>query len=173
MKAQQQPKTQLKSVVTMPNDLDVVVVRAFNAPRDLVFEAWTKPELVRRWLLGPPGWTMPVCEMDVRPGGKFRWRWRSDETGKEFGFSGEFREVVRPSRIVHVERFDPGDVGGKMGEALVTSEMTEENGVTTHKMTIHYESKQVRDAAVKTGMTDGMEMGYQRLDDLLAEHAAS
>jgi uncharacterized protein YndB with AHSA1/START domain len=173
MKAQQQPKTQLKSTVTMPNDLDVVVVRAFNAPRNLVFDAWTKPELVRRWLLGPPGWTMPVCEMDVRPGGAFRWRWRSDADGKEFGFSGEFREVVRPSRIVHVERFDPGDVGGEMGEALVTSEMTEKNGVTTHKMTIHYESKQVRDAAVKTGMTDGMEMGYQRLDDLLAEHAAS
>ena len=162
-------KSQHKATVTLPNDLDVVVVRNFNAPRALVFDAWTKPALLQRWLLGPPGWTMPVCEMDVRPGGKFKWRWRSEEKGAEFGFSGEFREVVRPSRIVHVERYEPGDVGGEMGEALVTAELTEKNGVTTHTMTIHYESKAVRDAAVKTGMTDGMEIGYQRLDDLLAE----
>jgi uncharacterized protein YndB with AHSA1/START domain len=169
MKAQPQAKTaQHKSTVSLPNDRDVVVVRAFNAPRTLVFDAWTKPELVQRWLLGPPGWSMPVCEMDVRPGGKYRWRWRSDEDGKEFGFAGEFREVERPSRIVHVERYDPGDVGGEMGEALVTSVLTEEAGVTTHTMTIRYESKDVRDAALKTGMTDGMEQSYQKLDEVLA-----
>jgi uncharacterized protein YndB with AHSA1/START domain len=171
MKAQQQSKTQLKSTVTLPNDRDVVVVRAFNAPRELVFDAWAKPALLQRWIGGYPGWTMPVCEMDVRPGGKYRWRWRSDKDGKEFGFSGEFREVVRPSRIVHVERYEPGDVGGEMGEALVTTELTEKSGVTTHKMTIHYESKEVRDAALKTGMTDGMETSYQGLDKLLADAA--
>ena len=169
MKAQSEAKTRSKSTVTLPNDHDVVVVRAFNAPRSLVFDAWTSPKLLQRWLLGPPGWTMPVCEMDVRPGGQYRWRWRSEKDGKEFGFAGEFREVVRPSRIVHVERYDPGDVGGDMGEALVTSELTEKNGVTTHKMTIRYESRAVRDAAVKTGMTDGMEMSFQKLDEVLAE----
>jgi uncharacterized protein YndB with AHSA1/START domain len=168
MKSQQATKPQHKSTVTLPNDRDVVVVRAFNAPRALVFDAWTTPKLVQRWLLGPPGWTMPVCEMDVRPGGKFKWRWRSDKNGREFGFSGEFREVVRPSRIVHVERYEPGDVGGEMGEALVTSELTEKNGVTTQTMTIRYESKAVRDAALKTGMTDGMEMSFQKLDEVLA-----
>jgi uncharacterized protein YndB with AHSA1/START domain len=172
MKAQPNEKQQPKSVVTLPNDRDVVVVRTFNAPRNLVFDAWTKPELVRRWLLGPSGWTMPVCEMDVRVGGQYRWRWRNNVSGKEFGFVGEFREVVRPSRIVHVERYEPGDVGGEMGEALVTSEMTEKSGVTTHKMTIHYESKEVRDAALKTGMTDGMEQSYQKLDEVLADQAA-
>ena len=166
MKAQQQSKS--KSTVTLPNDCDVVVVRAFNAPRELVFDAWTIPALVQRWLLGPPGWTMPVCEMDVRPGGTFKWRWRSEESGAEFGFTGEFREVVRPSRIVHLERYEPGDVGGEMGEALVTSELTEKSGVTTQTMTIHYESKAVRDAALKTGMTDGMEMSFQKLDEVLA-----
>ena len=164
-------KSQHKSTVTLQNDLDVVVVRNFNAPRTLVFDAWTKPALVQRWMLGPPGWTMPVCEMDVRPGGKFKWRWRSEENGAEFGFSGEFREVVRPSRIVHIERYEPGDVGGEMGEALVTSELTEKNGVTTQTMTIHYESKAVRDAALKTGMTDGMEMSFQKLDEVLASAA--
>jgi uncharacterized protein YndB with AHSA1/START domain len=161
-------KSQYKSTVTLPNDLDVVVVRAFNAPRTLVFDAWTKPAFIQRWMLGPPGWTMPVCEMDVRPGGKFKWRWRSEESGAEFGFTGEFREVVRPSRIVHLERYEPGDVGGEMGEALVTSELTEKSGVTTQTMTIHYESKAVRDAALKTGMTDGMEMSFQKLDEVLA-----
>jgi uncharacterized protein YndB with AHSA1/START domain len=168
MKPQQATKSRHTSTVTLPNDRDVVVVRAFNAPRALVFDAWTKPALVQRWMLGPPGWTMPVCEMDVRPGGKFNWRWRSDENGAEFGFSGEFREVERPSRIVHVERFDPGDVGGEMGEAVVTSVLTEKGGVTTMTMTIRYESQAVRDAALKTGMTDGMEMSYQKLDALLA-----
>jgi uncharacterized protein YndB with AHSA1/START domain len=157
-----------KSVVTLPNDRDVVVVRSFDAPRTLVFDAWTTPKLMQRWLLGPPGWTMPVCEMDVRPGGKFRWRWRNVESDAEFGFSGEFHEVVKPSRIVHVERFDPGDVGGEMGEALVTSVLTEKNGVTTYSTTIHYASKDVRDAALKTGMTDGMEQSYEKLDALLA-----
>jgi uncharacterized protein YndB with AHSA1/START domain len=178
MNAKRQPAAmQHKSVVTLPNDRDVVVVRSFNAPRTLVFDAWTKPELLQRWLLGPPGWTMPICEMDVRPGGKYRWRWRSEEDGKEFGFSGEFREVVRPSRLVTIERYEPGDVGGSMvggdtGAAHVTSVLTEKDGVTTHTMTIRYESKEVRDAAVQTGMTDGMEMSYQKLDELLAEKRA-
>ena len=161
-----------KSIVTLPNDRDVVVVRSFDAPRTLVFDAWTQPKLMQRWLLGPPGWTMPVCEMDVRPAGKFRWRWRNEQSGAEFGFSGEFHEVVKPSRIVHVERFDPGDVGGEMGEALVTSVLTEKNGITTYSMTIHYASKDVRDAALKTGMTDGMEQSYEKLDALVVEMAA-
>jgi uncharacterized protein YndB with AHSA1/START domain len=171
MTSQQGQKDSRKSTVTLPNDRDVVVVRRFDAPRELVFDAWTTPALVQKWLLGPPGWTMPVCEMDVRPGGKYRWRWRSDENGAEFGFSGEFREVVRPSRIVHVERYEPGDVGGEMGEALVTSELTEKDGVTTYKMTIRYASKEVRDAALATGMTDGMEQSYRKLDELLAAQA--
>jgi uncharacterized protein YndB with AHSA1/START domain len=161
-----------KSTVTLPNDRDVVVVREFDAPRTLVFEAWTKPKLLQRWLLGPPGWTMPVCEIDARPGGKFKWRWRNVESGAEFGFSGEFHEVVKPSRIVHVERHEPGDVGGEMGEALVTSVFTEKSGVTTQSMTIRYESKEVRDTALKTGMTDGMEQSFAKLDELLVEVAA-
>jgi uncharacterized protein YndB with AHSA1/START domain len=172
MTSQQAGKDSRKSVVTLPNDRDVVVVRKFNAPRELVFEAWTTASLVQKWLGGAPGWTMTVCEMDARPGGKYRWRWRSDENGAEFGFSGEFREVIRPSRIVHVERYDPGDLGGEMGEALVTSELTERDGVTTYKMTIRYESQEVRDAALSTGMTDGMEQSYQKLDELLAARNA-
>jgi uncharacterized protein YndB with AHSA1/START domain len=157
-----------KSTVVLPNDLEVVVVRDFAAPREIVFDAWTKPELVSRWLLGPPGWTMPVCEMDLRVGGRFRWRWRNKE-GAEFGFTGEFREIVAPSRIVHTENYDPGDVGGDMGrESLVTSVLVERDGITTQTMTIRYQSKADRDAALATGMTRGMEQSFAKLDELLA-----
>lgn len=157
-----------KSTVMLPNDLEVVVIRDFRAPRDVVFDAWTKPELVKRWLLGPPGWTMPVCEMDLRVGGKFRWRWRNAD-GAEFGFAGEFREVVRPSHIVHTQSYDPGTVGGSMGaEALITADLTEKNGVTTYRTTIRYQSKADRDAAMSTGMTNGMEQSFLQLDSLLA-----
>ena len=156
--------------VSLPSDREVEVTRTFQAPRALVYEAYTRPELVQRWLLGPPGWTMPVCEMDVRVGGRFRWRWRSDEDGSEFGFHGEFREVEAPARLRHTETYDPGDVGGSMGEgeAMITIRFDERDGVTTLTSLMEFASQEDRDAAVATGMTDGMEMGYLRLDELLA-----
>ncbi|MGE0158363.1 MAG: SRPBCC family protein [Gemmatimonadales bacterium] len=162
-----------KAQVTLPSDREVAVTRTFDAPRALVWDAYTKPELMKRWLLGPPGWSMPVCEMDVRPGGGFRWRWRSDEDGKEFGFHGEFREVTAPSKLVHTEVYDPGDVGGTMGDeaALITVTFTERDGRTTMKSVMDFGSKKSRDEAMATGMTDGMEQSYQLLDAVLAERA--
>src|SRR5688572_19594129 len=110
-----------KAQVSLPSQQEVKVVRSFKAPRALVYRAYTEPELARRWMLGPPGWTMPVCEMDVRVGGAYRWRWRSDEDGSEFGFFGTFREVEPPVKLAHSETYDPGTVGGAMpGEAQVT-----------------------------------------------------
>lgn len=160
--------------VTQPSDREVRVVRTFAAPRQLVWDAHTKPELVKKWMLGPPGWTMPVCEMDLRVGGKYRWRWRSDEDGKEFGFFGTFKEVNGPERLVYEEHYDPGDVGGTMPSepAIVTSVFEESNGVTTLTVTMLFASKEIRDAAVGTGMTGGMEMGYARLDEMFAAKAA-
>lgn len=159
-----------KAEVSLPSDREVKVTREFNASRELVYKAYTTPALVKRWLLGPPGWTMPVCEMDVRVGGTFRWRWRSDEDGKEFGFHGTFQEVAAPAKIVHTEFYDPGDVGGDMGNgALITVELTENNGVTTLVSLMDFGSRETRDAAMSTGMTDGMETSYQLLDALLAE----
>jgi uncharacterized protein YndB with AHSA1/START domain len=160
--------------VTLPSDREVRVTRSFAAPRTLVWDAHTKPELVQQWMLGPPGWTMPVCEMDVRVGGKYRWRWKSDEDGKEFGFFGSFLEVVAPRRLVHEESFDPGDVGGAMPSdepAIITAELEEERGVTTLTVTMLFPSKEARDGAVSTGMTQGMEMGYERLDGMVARAA--
>jgi uncharacterized protein YndB with AHSA1/START domain len=167
------PMTTDKAQVTLPSDREVKVTRSFRAPRVLVYRASTEPELVRRWLLGPPGWTMPVCEMDVRVGGQYRWRWQSEEKGSEFGFSGTFREVQSPSRIVHTEAYEPGTVGGPYpGEpALVTVTFTEDGGVTTMTSLIDFGTKEARDAAVATGMTDGMEQSYQLLDRLLEDRS--
>jgi uncharacterized protein YndB with AHSA1/START domain len=164
--------TKEKAQVSLPSEREVRVVRRFNAPRELVYRAHTDAKLVQRWMLGPPGWSMPVCEMDVRVGGSYRFRWRSDEDGKEFGFHGVFTAVEAPARFAHEEHYDPGDVGGAMsteGPAIVTTELTEHARVTTVTTTLLFPSKQARDAAVGTGMTDGMEMSYQKLDELLAK----
>jgi uncharacterized protein YndB with AHSA1/START domain len=164
--------TMAKAAVSLPSDSAVKVIRQFNAPRKLVYQAYTTPSLMQRWLLGPPGWSMPVCEMDVRVGGVFRWRWRNNENGKEFGFHGEFRDVSAPGKLVHTEYYDPGDVGGDMGEgSLITVGFKEKNGVTTVSTLIDFGTKVARDAAMSTGMTDGMEMSYQLLDQLLDEVA--
>jgi uncharacterized protein YndB with AHSA1/START domain len=165
------PMTIDKAQVTLPSDREVKVERSFKAPRALVYRAYTEPELVRRWMLGPPGWSMPVCEMDVRVGGRFRWRWRSDDGANEFGFSGTYREVLPASRIVHTEAYEPGTVGGPYpGEdAIVTVTFTEDSGVATVTTLIDFGSKEARDGAVATGMTDGMEQSYQLLDRLLTE----
>lgn len=165
------PMTIEKAQVTLPSDREVQVTRSFKAPRALVFRAYTEPALVRRWMTGFPGWSMPVCDMDVRAGGSYRWRWRNDADGQEFGFSGTFREVEAPSRIVHSERYDPGTVGGDYGEgeAIITLTFTEDGGVTTVTTLMDFGSMEARDAAVKTGMTDGMEYSYQLLERVLQE----
>lgn len=165
-------RTMEKAQVSLPSDTEVRVTRDFAAPRTLVWQAHTDPKLVKRWMLGPPGWSMPVCEMDVRPGGKYRWRWRSDEGGQEFGFFGQFLEVDAPARMAHEENYDPGDIGGAMDvtqPAIIRTAFSEKKGVTSLEMVMKFASKEIRDAAVSTGMTDGMEMGYQRLDAMFAE----
>jgi uncharacterized protein YndB with AHSA1/START domain len=162
--------------VTTPSDTEVQVTRAFDAPRRLVYECHTEPELVKRWLLGPPGWTMPICEIDLRVGGRYRYAWRNDaDASQQFGFTGEFREIQAPERIVHTERFVPGDdwSGALMGESIVTMTLTEENGRTTLVMHMRYPTAEIRDQAVGTGMTDGMAQSYDRLDELVAQHAVA
>jgi uncharacterized protein YndB with AHSA1/START domain len=157
--------------VTLPSDTEIRVTRDFKAPRRLLWQAHVEPQLFQRWIGGYPGWSMPVCELDVRPGGSFRWRWRQDEDGKEFGFYGDYREVDAPNRIVSVEFFDPGSFGGDMptSSTINRTTFTEDNGITTLVVLIAYESKDARDGALSTGMTDGMETSYARLDTLVAE----
>ena len=153
--------------VTTPGYREIVMTRAFDAPRDLVFDAFTKPDLIRRWLLGPDGWSMPVCEVDLRQGGSFSYRWRSDADGREFGISGVYREVLRPERVLHVERME-----GAPGEAVVTTRFVQGDGATTVTMTIEHESGELRDMMIETGMADGVARSYERLEELLKEAAA-
>jgi uncharacterized protein YndB with AHSA1/START domain len=165
------PMMKQKAQVTLPSDREVKVMRSFRAARPLVYGAYTEPALLRRWLLGPPGWSMPVCEMDVRVGGRYRWRWRNDKDASEFGFAGTFREVQPPSRLVHTQTYDPGTVGDThpQNEALVALTFAENGGPTTLTTLIDFGSKEARDAAVATGMIDGMDLSYRLLDALLKE----
>ncbi len=151
--------------LSTPSDLEIVVERDFNAPRQLVFDAFTKPELVRRWLLGPDGWTMPVCEIDLRVGGAYRYVWRKESTGMEMGMGGVFREVARPEKIVATEKFDESWYAG---EAVDTTVFEEVRGVTKVKLTVLYQSKEARDTASRSGMERGMIAGYNRLEQVLA-----
>ena len=151
--------------LTTSGDREVVMTRAFDAPRRLVYDAHTKPDLVRQWLLGPPGWTMPVCEMDVRVGGRYRWVWRKDSDGSQMGIGGVYREVVAPERLVSTERFDEA---WYPGESLNTLVLVEQGGRTTLTQTMRYESKEARDAVLKSGMESGVIASYDRLDAVLA-----
>jgi uncharacterized protein YndB with AHSA1/START domain len=150
--------------VTTPSDREIVMTRAFDAPRKLVWEALTTPALLKRWLLGPPGWTMTTCEMDLRVGGAYRYEWRKDN-GTVMGMGGVLREVVAPERMTATEKFDQS---WYPGEALVSQVLTEREGTTTITMTLRYESKEARDMVVKSGASAGMEMGFARLAELLA-----
>jgi uncharacterized protein YndB with AHSA1/START domain len=156
--------------VSTPSDREVLVKRSFAAPVNLVWQAYTDPLLMPRWLTAMPGWTMPVCEMAVHVGGKYRWRWRNDEIGQEFGFTGEMLEVALHSKLVHTQLFDPGNLGESMGgePSIITVTFNEINGITNVATLIKYASKADRDEAMSTGMTDGMEMSYQALDGVLA-----
>jgi uncharacterized protein YndB with AHSA1/START domain len=151
--------------MTLPGDREIRVERDFNAPRELVFDAFTQPELVRQWLLGPPGWTMPVCEIDLRVGGRYRYVWRKDGV-PDMGMGGAFREIKPGERIVVSEKFDQS---WYPGEATVTTELVDRgNGVTRVRITVEYESREARDTASRSGMEQGMAAGYNRLEELLA-----
>lgn len=158
--------------VTTPHDREIRVTRVFDAPRQLIFKCHTQPDLVRRWCLGPPGWTMPVCEIDFRVGGRYRYVWRSDADGSEFGFTGEYREIEAPGRVVHTERVDGGPEGPD-AEALCTLEITESGGRTTLVQTMRFATPEARDQALHSGMTDGMGASYDRLEALAGERAAA
>jgi len=153
--------------VTTPSDCEIRITRLFDAPRHLVFEAMTKPEHVRRWWgILDDGHSVPVCEIDFRPGGKWRFVGRTPE-GDIPAFYGEFREIVPPERIVQTECFEPYPDA----PSVVTTVFMEENGKTRITVTSVYVSKDVRDMVLKTGMEKGAALSYDRLEDVARELA--
>jgi uncharacterized protein YndB with AHSA1/START domain len=149
-------------------DREIVMTRVFDAPRPLVFECLTKPESLRRWLLGPPGWSMMVCDIDLKVGGAYRDVWRNQK-GTEMGMGGLYREIVRPERLVQTESFDDS---WYPGDALDTTVLVEDGSKTTLIVTVLYESKEARDGVLKSPMEDGVAASYDRLADLLESQRA-
>ena len=154
--------------VTAHGDREIVMTRVFNAPRHLVWEAFTRPELVKRWLLGPDGWSMPVCEIDLRVGGSYRYVWRHTD-GMEMGMGGIYREIQVPERVVATEKFDEA---WYPGEAVGTLVLVEQAGKTTVTQTLLYDSGQTRDAVLKSPMESGVAASYDRLEGLVLSLAA-
>ena len=147
--------------VTTPSDREIVMTRVFDAPRRMVFDAFSKPEHLKRWF-GPRGWTLTTCEVDFRVGGAFRFVLRGPD-GKEMGMRGAYREIAPPERSVHMESFD-----NYPGESQVTGVLLEQNGKTTLTVTVLYDSKEVRNAVLQSGMEHGAAESYDRLAELLA-----
>jgi uncharacterized protein YndB with AHSA1/START domain len=150
--------------VSTPTDSSIAMERDFNAPRELVFDAFTKPELVRRWFLGPDGWTMPVCNIDLKVGGNYRYVWRKETGTEEMTLDGVFREVIRPKKLVAPEKF--ASAWGSV-EAVYTRVFEENGDITKVMVTVLFQSKEVRDAT-KFGMQQGVAAAYDRLEQALS-----
>ncbi|WP_018220006.1 SRPBCC family protein [Salinispora pacifica] len=149
--------------VTTPTPTDIVLTRVFNAPRHLVFDTLTKPELLRRWF-GARGWRLVECEVELRVGGS--WRFVSvGPDGLRMGQGGVYREIQAPDRLVYTESYDDQWVPG---ESLVTTVLTERAGLTTLQTTLRYSSPEVRDLVLATPMERGVGESYDRLDEVLA-----
>ncbi len=146
---------------TTPTDKEIVMTHVVEAPQQLVFDAWTKPEHIPHWMLGPEGWSMPVCEIDLRPGGPWRMAWKhTDGSGMEM--TGVYKEIEPPRRVVNTESW-----GGDWAETLNTLEITEDNGKTTMVSRMLYPSKEARDRALESDMQAGVNVTFERLDAYL------
>lgn len=147
--------------VTTPSEREIVMTRVFNAPRKLVFDAWTNPRHLPHWMLGPEGWSMTVCEIDLRQGGAWHFVWRH-VNGTDMEMRGVYREIMPPELLVSTESW-----GGDWPETVNTLVLSEENGKTTATLTILYPSQEARDAALKTGMKEGVALSFNRLEAYL------
>lgn len=151
--------------VRAEGEYEIVMTRMFQAPPSMVFEALTKPELLKRWMFGPDGWSLSVCDIDLRPGGLYRYVWKHQK-GHEMGMGGKFVEISRPHRLVATERFDDP---WYPGEGLTTTVLEARGAATWMTLTLKYETAEARDGVLRSPMESGMEMGYARLDAILRE----
>lgn len=148
------------AVVTLPSDTEILITRRFDAPAELVFGAWTTPELVKRWW-GYENVEWLVCDIDLDVGGSWRWVFRVND--REVGFHGQYREIARPHRLVSTEVFE----GFPEGEALNTMTFEEVDGVTTMTMLVGHSRQEHRDMHIASGMESGMQISFDRLEDLV------
>ena len=155
-------KPSAATTLATPSDREIVLTRVINAPRRLVFAAYTDPEHVPNWMLGPDGWSMPVCEIDLRVGGAWRFVWRHAD-GSEMEMRGLYKEIVPPERLVSTESW-----GDDFPETLNTLLLSEEDGRTTITQRVLFASKEARDAALRTRMQEGMAESFDRLAEYLA-----
>jgi uncharacterized protein YndB with AHSA1/START domain len=157
------------AVVTLPSDTEYVITRAFDAPAELVFDALTTPELVKRWWgFETSEWL--VCEIDLREGGRWRYLIREHDD-MEVGFHGEYREISRPYRLVWTEMYEGVPNPGPDKYPVCTTTLEEVDGVTTLTTVVQHTSKEDRDAVLSTGMESGMQISYDRLEDLVRERS--
>lgn len=159
------------AVITLPSETEILITRVFDAPAEMVFRAYTPPELVKRWW-GCETTEWLVCEIDLREGG--RWRYVTRDQGMEVGFHGEYREIDRPHRLVTTEMFEGVPNAGDADDSdppinIVTFE--EGGSVTTMKLLVHCVGREQRDGILESGMESGMQIAYDRLDDLARELA--
>jgi uncharacterized protein YndB with AHSA1/START domain len=147
-----------ETTFTTPSDLEIEITRVVAAPRGLVFDAYTKPEHLQNWMLGPEGWTMVVCEIDLRPGGLYRYEWNHSD-GTRMAITGGYLEVTPPDRLVCTESW-----GGDWPETRNTLTLHESDGLTTITQRVRYPSREARDAALRSGMKDGVKLSFRRLE---------
>lgn len=156
--------------VSTPTDNTIVLIRTFNAPRRLVWDAMFSPDTMRRWMLPPPGWTLTICECDPCVAGALRLAWKSPEADPIMTLHGVFTEALAHERMVHTETMVLGS-GQPVASQIESHEFVEANGVTTMRITQTYSSREARDSAAASGMEEGMEAGYTLLDAVLAHPA--
>ena len=152
--------------VTTPSDTEIVMTRIFDASRGLVFDAYTKPAMLRGWL-GGTEWTIDACEVDLRVGGGYRWAWHNAK-GKQIGERGTYREIVPGARIVAASAFDEPWYPGSCVEAIA---FTSQGDATVLATTLRYDTREARDIALGAGLTRGVTESYVRLDLVLATRA--
>ncbi len=147
--------------VSLPSDCEIVLTRRFHAPRQLVWDAFSQPGILKKWF-GPQGWSLVGCDVDGRVGGGFRFVLRNPE-GRELGMTGVYLELSPPELSVHSESFD-----GFPGESVVTTVLNESNGTTTLVANLRYPTRAARDAAIQSGMEHGAAETYDKLAEMLA-----
>lgn len=152
--------------LTLPSPLEIRISRRFDAPPSLVFDCHTVPALVQRWMLGPPGWTLSIRALDVRAGGRFDYHWTAEDGSGAFGIQGAFVEVDAPRLLVHTEEMEGFD-----GVSVETTQFTADGTGTAYVTTLRYATQEARDAALASGMADGMAASYDWLDDVMAQAA--